>query len=786
VSKDTVFIIDASSYIFRAYYAVRPLTNSKGLPTNATYGFLKMLKNTIKNFEPSHIVMAMDSKEKTFRKEMYEKYKANREETPVDLNKQIPYIERLLEAFNIKAIKIPGVEADDIIASLIQLAKKEEKNVVIISGDKDLMQLVDDNTYMMDTMKNKKYDIIGVQEKFGVKPSQVLDFLSLVGDASDNIPGVKGIGPKGAKTLLNKFNTLEDIYKNINKIKNEKQSEKLLASKDMAFLSKKLISLKKDIKFDFEIKDLKKQDIDKEKLKDILEDLEFTSELKEWKLLVEKEIKTDKPFDKINPYTIFYENTLVGYDLLKNLNFSQLSKYENIFDIKLASYVLNPGKRDYPIDDISIKYAKSGYSHEVLPIIKEKLEKSLKEKGLWKVFNKIDTPCIKVLKEMEESGCLIDIEKLENLEKEVSKITKEKTKEIYKITEEEFNINSPKQLSYILFEKLKLPVAKKIPSGFSTNQEVLKELSQIHPLPKLILEYRETTKLHNTYILPLLEQAKTYSGRIKTKYHLDITSTGRISSTNPNLQNIPIRTAMGSKIRQAFIAPRGKVLISADYSQIELLILAHLSDDENMKKAFKENSDIHIETASEIFDIPREMVTPEFRRQAKAVNFGIMYGKTAFGLAKELNITQATASKIIKKYFKRFYKIDLLRKKIIEDAKKTGFTKTIFGRIRYIDDINNSNHFKKAMAERNAINSPIQGSASDILKIAMVNVWGKLKEFEDTKIILNVHDELLIETSKKDLDRVKAIIKKEMEEAVTLDPKLKVEISSGKTWLEAH
>lgn len=775
-----LFIIDASSYIFRSFYALPVLNNSIGIPTNASYGFLKMLKNTINIYNPSYLLMAMDAKEETFRKKMFKNYKANREKTPPELNAQIPSIEKIIDAFNITCIKMPGFEADDIIATVTEKFKKDLE-IVIISGDKDLMQLIDEKTTMIDTMKNKTYTPEKVIEKFSVSPNQIIDFLAIMGDSSDNIPGVKGIGEKGAAKLINEFGSLENIYKNINNIKNLKHKEALSKYKEDAFLSKELVTLKKDLEINIDKEKIKFKNPDADKLHSLYKELEFIKELKE--LNFHESVKAVENIKKINDYTAVYNNELVGYDILSNLTFNEISKYNKIFDIKIASYVLNPGKREYLLEDISLITTGLNYTPSNLPNIKEKLENEIKSKNLDKVLYEIDLPSIKVLKNIEETGFFLDKDKLlefkDSLEAKIINLTNE----IYKTTGE-FNINSPKQLSTVLFEKFNLPTIKKIDSGYSTDQDVLEELSKLHPLPKLILEYREVTKLQNTYIIPLLKEASKGDGRVRTKYHLDITSTGRLSSSNPNLQNIPIRTNLGAKIRESFIAEKGKVLISADYSQLELVICAHLSSDPIMTESFNKGEDIHLRTAAEIFEIPVEMVTSDYRRQAKAINFGIMYGKTPFGLAKELGISQQVATKIIKRYFDKYKNISLFRKFLISEARKNGFSKTLFGRIRYLPDINSTNKAKREFAERNAINAPIQGTAADIMKIAMINIWKKIPK--DTKIILQVHDEFLIETPISRVNEISNIIKHEMENAVSLTPGLRVNISSGNNWLEAH
>ncbi len=775
-----LFIIDGSSYIYRAYFGMPMLSNSKGQPTNAVYGFLKMIKNTLNIYKPEHVLIAMDSKTETFRKKQYQEYKANREETPKELKAQLPYIERLIEALNIPKLRVDGVEADDIIATFTKEAVEHGFEVVIISGDKDLMQLISEKTTMIDTLKNKTYGVEGVIAKLGVRPELVRDYLAITGDASDNIPGVRGIGPKGATTLLNEYGSFDNIYKNIESIKNKKHHEALVKFQKEAILSKELVTLKEDVKIDFSVAGVELKEPDTEKLFSLLSELEFTSEMRDL---------APKKAEQLTERYIEHNGVLIGHDLLHNADYQTLLKYEKLFDTRVASYVLNPGERDYPLEDVCLRTVKQSFTPTLFPKIKEELEIEIKDKKLEKVFYEIDIPCIKPLKDIEGIGALVDVEKLKKLSIEFGTLIDSYTVKIYKEAGMEFNANSPKQLSFVLFDKLNLPstMAKKTDTGFSTDQEVLMELSAIHPLPKLIMEYRELTKLKGTYVDPLIEMAQNNDGRIRTTYNLDLTSTGRLSSSNPNLQNIPIRTPSGARIREAFIAPTGRKLISADYSQIELRIFAHLSNDPIMIEAFEKGEDIHTRTASEIFDVSIEFVTLSQRSQAKAINFGILYGKTPYGLAKELNITQAIASKIISRYFERYKGVANIREELIKKARALGYSETIFGRRRYLPDINTKHVARKNFAERNAINAPIQGSAADIMKLALSNVWEGLKtKYPSSKIIMNVHDELVVETPEEDATKVAEFIKHEMETVVDFKPKLTVETNIGQSWLEAH
>ncbi|MEI6080294.1 MAG: DNA polymerase I [bacterium] len=795
--EKNLFIIDGSSYIFRAFFGVPHLSNSSGFPTNAVYGFLKMIKNTLETYHPDHVVITLDSKEETFRKKMYPEYKANREAMPEELVLQVPKIYELMDALNLHTLRVNGVEADDIIATLKRISDKKGHHVTIISGDKDLMQLVDDKTVVLDTMKNRTYNEQGVIEKLGVPPKYVADVLAIMGDASDNIPGVRGIGAKGAAKLVNEYGSVEDIYSKIDSIKNKKHHDALVECKDDALLSKRLTILKDDVKIDFREDDFAVQEPDMEKLTKLLKEMEFISELREFGL-IKKDVKASSSQTQVNAhdiktiakYAVEYKGMLIGHDLQHHVDLDTLQKYQDkIFDTKLAAYVLSPGEKDYDIDDLSVKVAGDNFDTSLFPVIKEKLEAQIKAKGLDRAYYEVDLPCIRVLRDMEETGALVDVKRLEELSTFFEGELVEYTSKIYSLAGAPFNINSPKQLSTVLFDKLGLTTGKKTETGFSTDQEVLMELSASHALPKLIMDYREIAKLKSTYVEPLLYMAKhgEADGRIHTTYHLDVTTTGRLSSTDPNLQNIPIRSAYGAKIREAFIAPKGKKLISADYSQIELRIFAHLSQDPIMIESFKKGEDIHARTASEIFDVSLELVTLNQRREAKAINFGIIYGKTPFGLAKELGITQSVASKIIKRYFERYAGVARVREELVKKARMNGFAETLYGRKRYLPDIASRNMAARNFAERNAINSPLQGTASDIMKIAMTKLWDKLhKEHPDVHITLHVHDELIIETPEHIAEKISHVVKHEMENAVKLTPMLVVDVNIGDTWLAAH
>lgn len=612
------------------------------------------------------------------------------------------------------------------------------------------------------------------------------DYLAIAGDASDNIPGIKGIGPKGASKLINEFISLDGIYKHLELVKNPKLKNALLENKELAYLSLKLVELKYDVEINSNIEDYSIKKYNSKEYINFLKEFEFYSELKNFNIEDQPINKEELNSKQHDVYTIKINDEYIGYDFISRFSSEWLFN-NNFFDVKLAYYLLNPGKREYPLDEISLKFAGEPYSSNLLEVVKSNLEAELEKFKLTKVYYEIDKPCIPILKSMSENGVLLDTNELNKLKHEFSLELEKLKAVIFELSGEEFNINSPKQLSYILFEKLQLPALKKISTGFSTKQEVLEELSFSHKLPKFLIEYRELTKLLNTYIEPLLLDANNNKSRVHTTYTLDVTATGRLSSINPNLQNIPIKSESGAKIRKVFISSPGNILISADYSQIELRILSFLSEDEIMQEAFRNNEDIHTRTASEIFDLNINFVSSEQRRQAKAINFGIMYGKTPYGLSKELSIPINVAKMIINRYFERYSGIAKYREALINKAKKEGVAKTYFGRIRLIPEIYSKNKILRDFAERNAINSPIQGTASDILKIAMINLSNKLRLSNlEAKIIMHVHDELVLEAPSANKEAVVSLLRETMENAVDFEPKLKVDIKTGFNLLDLN
>lgn len=860
-----LYLVDVSSMFFRAYYAVRPLSTSKGVPTNAIYGFLSMIVKLLKDIQPDYIAFCFDRPEPSFRKDIYKEYKANRSEMPEDLIPQVPYIKKLTEALGIPMFEQPGYEADDIIGTLAQLAKSNDLDVVIVSGDKDFSQLISKRVTMLDTMKNIVFTEEEVKNKWGVLPSQFIDYLAITGDSSDNIPGVRGVGPKGAEKLINEYGSLEKIYENLEQVRNESMKKKLIESKENAFLSKELVTITCNMDLTKNLDDLKIKDQDPADLDKLLEELEFTSfkknllstktpqasaptsavperamssapesaaskvipnlapqssasvastareisaeALNEWlkknnriyifvkggAIFFSNEHETHIYFGDIKDIQKELENAdrrWLGYDLKNNWHHLGIKSRLNLeWDGMLAAYVLRGGQvSDFyevqklydggtPISEDSEASAIMG----ALVQLKAVLDARLKEAKMDQIVQTIEFPLVDILLAMEDKGILVDPKFLAKESVDLEKELRAVEKKIHQAAGEEFNVASPKQLGIILFEKLQLPKGKKTKTGYSTNSDVLEKLTGEYPIADHIMEYREISKLKSTYVdaLPLLIRPET--GRVHSQFNQAVTATGRLSSTNPNLQNIPIRTQRGMRIRQAFIAPPGKKLVSADYSQIELRVLAHITNDPNLMKAFAEDLDIHTATASEVFNVPLDKVTDDLRRKAKAVNFGIAYGQGVFGLAEALQVSRAESKEIIDRYFERFPGVRKYMSDTVQLVREKGYVETILGRRRYIPEINSKNGALKSFAERAAINAPIQGMSSDLVKMAMIEVS---VDFRDD-LVLQVHDELIFEI--KDDAELPAKMKKIvqlMEGCISLNVPLKVNISSGHSWAE--
>jgi DNA polymerase I len=835
-----LYLVDVSSMFFRAFYAVRMLTNSKGLPTNAIYGFLSMSVKLLKDVKPDYMVYCFDQPGPSFRKEIYEGYKANRSETPEELLPQIPYVQQLTDLLGIPSMGKESFEADDVIGSLSRFGVDNNLEVVIVSGDKDFAQLISRQVHMLDTMKDKLYDPDTVMEKWGVKPEQFIDYLAMTGDSSDNIPGIKGVGPKGAQNLLSKYNTLDSVYENIERISAPAMRKKLTESKENAYLSQRLVKIVTDLDLVKDLKDLSLRPINRQELGQLLDELEFGSFKKkligngvETNTVSEAdEVKVDSltiksadlneldqelaDFDTIlawrDPRQFFiikeltcllYDGDLKelgerlaqkklkwrGFDIKSLWRDLGISQGDVVADLMLSAYLLKAG----PVKDLGELYQEQlGKTLPEFPQaqdiynafqqVESRIQQQLKDQKMLPILQTVDLPLVEVLSTMEAKGVLLDKETLSRQSQEIGEHIEELELMIKAQAEEEFNVASPKQLSVILFEKLGLPKGKKTKTGYSTANDVLEKLLDKHPIINLILDYRELTKLKSTYLDTLPELVNPATGRIHTIFNQALTTTGRLSSNHPNLQNIPIRTDKGKRVREAFVVPKGFKMLSADYSQIELRVLAHISQDQGLIDAFQQDRDIHAWTASEIFSVPLDEVTSEQRRMAKAVNFGIAYGQGAYGLAETLGIPRQESKQIITHYFDKFPGVKKYMESIVVTAKEQGYVETLFGRRRYLPELLSKNPMQKSFAERAAINAPIQGTASDLVKMAMLELF---EDFSDSMLI-QVHDELLFEVPEKEIETSAAKVKQVMEENIKLNVPLKVNVSWGDNWSEAH
>ena len=850
------------------------MKNEKGLPTNALYGVLKMLQQLGKSKSPDYWLSCFDTKEPSFRKSLYPEYKANRSEMPEDLKAQVPYLKKMMEKFLIPYWEQPGFEADDLIASLTVSGKKQNWDMYIVSGDKDFAQLVDTRVGLYDTMKDVVYDPVGVEAKWGVPPSQMKDYLSLVGDSSDNIPGVKGVGPKGAVQLLKSYQSLEGIYSHIENIKGSLK-EKLLKDKEMAFLSRELVTLKTDIVWDKNLSEAKYQAVsdfsqkDKQNLKEFLEELNFKSFIKNF-FPVKTEspkppgdfFKDSKPYSKLKhfsqnpnlkavhnftqstshypalkakkltieefkkilpPYAQLWIGLFKDQFYLVNdkkvvlLSEQELKELADLLDYKWVRYlghdlklfwkklgIKNPmaewdsmiaghlldSKPSPTLQKLCKNYLNVSEEEELDLMqtvyqeqkLREELLNFLKQQELESLFQDIELPLIAVLYDMERQGVLLDLRELEKQSENLARDIQNLEFQVHKLAGEEFNLSSPKQLAVILFEKLKLPRGRKTKLGYSTDSHELMKIKNLHPVLSLLLEHRELFKLKSTYTDSLMALRDQSTGRIHTEFKQTVTTTGRLSSVNPNLQNIPIRTERGQLIRKAFIAEEGQQLICTDYSQLELRILAHITEDSNLLKAFEEGLDIHASTASEIFNVPLQEVSSDLRRKSKAVNFGIAYGQGVYGLAESLSIPRAEAKEIIENYFKKFKKIKDYIETVKEELPKKNYVKTLYGRKRFFNPEDLKHPRLKAAVERAAINAPLQGTASDLVKKAMII----LNESLPIPILSQVHDELLFECPSESVERESKEILSIMEKDDLLKVPLKVNLAVGKNWFTAH
>ncbi|HVP35618.1 MAG TPA: DNA polymerase I [Terriglobales bacterium] len=889
--KKRLFLIDGSALAYRSYFAFirNPLINSKGENTSAAFGFANSLFKILKDGNPDYVGVVFDTKAPTFRHEIYKEYKSTRAKMPDEMVSQLPRIMELVQGMNIPILEMEGFEADDLMGTLARKAEEKGLEVILVTGDKDFLQLVDENIKVLNPRKSGEetevYDREKVKEKYGIPPEKVIDLLGLMGDASDNVPGIPGVGEKTALELIHQFGDLEKVLSNADRVKRKNVSQNLKEHADLARLSKKLVTIETNVPIELDLKELSRTGYNLPRLKELFKELEFgrllqeitaggklekvkyktINDEKEFRALVarikeEKEFAVDTETSSVNPIdaqlvgvSISLEKEEASYIPLRhtegknleikllleefkpvledesvkkigqNLKFDlEILKNEGIelkgigFDTMVASYLLNPSGRQHSLSNLALEQldysmtpisdligsgkkqigfaqvtikAASLYSCEDADFtlrLKEILEPKLKAYSLEKLFYEVELPLIQVLAEMEMTGVSINVNYLKELSSQMEIELTKLAKQIYKLAGKEFNINSPQQLSKVLFEDLRLTplrkTAKKTLS--STDFGVLEQLARVHPLPQKLLEYRQLFKLKSTYIdaLPALVNKKT--GRVHTSFNQTVTATGRLSSSEPNLQNIPIKTEIGSRIRKAFI-PKDEnyLLLSADYSQIELRILAHFSEDETLMESFFKGEDIHTRTASEVFGVPIGQVTPEQRRVAKTANFAIIYGVSAFGLSQQTEMTPKEASMFIDIYFKRYPKVQEHLENLIEKTRQDGYITTLLGRRRYIPEIESPNRQKREFAERVAINTPHQGSAADLIKVVMIEI-AKILRHKESKMILQVHDELVFEVHKSELDEIREIVKDKMENTVKLKVPIKVDIKIGKNWLE--
>ena len=778
----TLLLIDAYAMIYRAYYAFirAPRMNSRGENTSAIFGFVVTLEDLIKRVKPTHMAVAFDPAGPTFRHEAYEQYKAQREETPEDIRWAVPRIKQLLEAMNIPILDVPGYEADDVIGTLAHKAEKEDFEVYMATPDKDYGQLVTDKIWMYRPRHTGGFEKLGPQEvceKYGIShQSQVIDLLGLMGDSSDNIPGCKGVGEKTAVQLLQQFGTIENLLANTDHLKGALQRKVQEQVEDIRF-SYFLATIKTDVPIEFDAQALVCQEKDWDKLAPLYRELEFNSLLKQAPTEVAKQIvaapskKAKKPEATLDLFAAFETDTT---PLPLRRDNGGITKEEQIpqesLEGRLVSYLLNPEVAYNPAQPIQWEALKA-------------------DSALWNLYNEVELPLAEVLREMQQAGVRVDVEMLRKAEEQLSKELATLEQGIYTAAGVTFNVNSPKQVGEVLFEQLKLDAkAKKSKTGqYSTSEDVLLGLKGKHEVVGMILEYRELKKLISTYIAALPTYINPETGKIHTTYNQTVTATGRLSSSNPNLQNLPIRSERGQLIRQAVIPDEGCLFLSADYSQIELRLMAHFSQDPHMLEAFRSGQDVHAATAAKIFGVTIEEVTKEQRRQAKTANFGIIYGISAFGLAQQLDCSRSEAKALIDGYFAAFPGVIDYIERQKELARQQGYAVTLFGRKRYLPDIVSHNATVRSFAERNAVNSPIQGTAADIIKMAMVAINNRLKaEGLQAKMIMQVHDELNFNVPVSEVDRVKEIVVSEMQNVVHLTVPLIADCGVGKNWLEAH
>lgn len=885
IVKEEIYLIDGSAYIYRAYHAISPLSNSKGTPTHAVLGFINMVKKLINDKTPKHMVAVFDSKGKVFRHELYPEYKANRPPMPDDLAIQIPYITQYVAYSGMPLLQKQGVEADDIIGSATRYLQKLGHRVVIVSGDKDLLQLVGDGVVMWDPMKNKTMTPVEVEEKYKVSTSQLLDTFALIGDSADNIPGVVGVGPKTAEKLINTYGSLDSIYANIDSMKKSKMKEKIIANKDSAYLSRDLIRLKTDVEVPQNLDEYELGVADDEQLAEMFTDLEFSNLLKgidtaspvpvEGFTIVQTVEQLDKliavlkeskilaidtettsldarvakivglslsidlergwyiPLGHLNDQGQLCKGQLPEGDVCEALRPLLLSdsvekighnlKYDitvlkqqwgielggHLFDTLIAAYLTESGGRSLKLDDLCLERGIRLTSFDEVVagdkredcfayvdidvagpygcedvygalLLWQDLKLLLKEKQMVELFQDVEMVVLSILADMEIAGISIDDAVLKKLSREFSEKLCHLEKDIYGLAGHEFNINSPKQVGQVLFVELELPHGRKTKTGYSTDVKVLEKLAGKHPLPSKMLQYRTLAKLQSTYVEKLSKLKDPVTGRIHTSFNQAVTATGRLSSSNPNLQNIPIRTEEGQRIREAFVPGEGQIFLSADYSQIDLRVLAHYSKDRTLTDAFIAGVDIHARTAAEIFGVSTLLITSEMRRVAKSINFGIVYGMSSFGLSNQLEISRKEAQRFIDRYFHLYSGVEKFMVSIVEQARVQEYVTTLLNRRRSVPEIHAKNKTRREFSERMAINTPIQGSAADIIKLAMIACEKAISAAGlSARMLLQIHDELVFELPEGELARTQPIIKDAMENALELSVPLVVNFEVG-------
>lgn len=884
-----IYLIDGSAYIYRAYHAIAPLSNSQGLPTHAVYGFTTILRRILREKQPEYLAVAFDTKGPVFRHRMYPDYKANRPPMPDDLAVQIPYIWNMVRAYNLPILEHDDQEADDMIASVTSRLAAGGCRVVVVSGDKDLLQLVSDRVTMWDPMNDRLMDPVAVRTKYGLLPEQLLDYFALTGDSSDNIPGVRGVGPKTALKLITQYEDLEGLYAGIDEMKPSKMKERLVEYREDAFLSRDLVRLNREAEVPGNLEQFRVHESDPEALRSLLSELEFYTLLKAdvpaskvdtagfsmvrtreeldglvtrlakaplltidtetssldplvadlvgvsvcmdedaaWYIpcghrdeggnLLPDQLDRAEMVDTLRPLLEDELLAKIGHNL--KYDWAILAAEQNggirmkgpLYDTMVGAWLIDPGRRSYKLDDLCLEFdlkmtsfaevvggdkREDSFSRVGLEEAKDyscedvygtfrlfaAQKEQLEELELWSLFAELECPLIPVLAGMEKDGIGVDTKTLAALSEEFGGKLAELETQIYELAGREFNINSPRQLGEILFDELQLPRGRKTKTGYSTDVRVLEKLSQHHELPQKILQYRNLAKLKSTYVDKLTTLTHAGTARVHTSFNQCGTATGRLSSSNPNLQNIPIRTEDGQRIRSAFVAPDGYRLLSADYSQIDLRVLAHYSQDKALLDAFRAGEDIHRQTAAEIFFVAPQLITPEMRRVAKTINFGIVYGMSSFGLAGQLNISRKEAQTFIDRYFDHYPGIRDFMKSIIEQARQDGFVTTLLGRRRQLPDIGHRNRTRREFAERTAINTPIQGTAADIIKLAMLAVNRELgRQKLEARMILQVHDELVLEVPEPELDQTEKLLKAAMENVIDLAVPLVVNLNAAKS-----